>query len=283
MKDQETKSCKKTETDRDVLGDGEVNQTTTEKSQMMKAQKPMREAKQEVRSQAAETSTAKAPGSSVETVEALGAGYPCGGGESSRPMVLSPGSANEHQDHQQASNGNSRKSLKEGSTLNTALDTLKTGSVHGGSESRWSMALRSCSADERQGHHQINMRQQAAADAECKKERNMKNLISTGLKASAMNIVVEEKSGMSNTRPRLIAGEPVDKGNGTWDIHIDYNAACGQEFAKLTNQAPTPEKIKLWVMNTMDTDPIKLKKYLMEQEDYEASAYYAQDIASLKG
>ena len=83
-----------------------------------------------------------------------------------RSMTLCSGSANEHQDHQQASNGNSRKSLKEGNTMNTALDTLKTGSVHGDNESRWSMALRSCSADERQGHNQINLRQQAAADAE---------------------------------------------------------------------------------------------------------------------
>lgn len=122
----------------------------------MKNQKPMQEAEQEVRSQTAETSTAKASGSSVGTVEAVGAGPLRGGGEMSRPMVLSSGSANGHQDHQQGNNGNSRKSLKEGSTLNTALDTLKTGSVHGGSESRWSMALRSCSADEHQGHHQIN-------------------------------------------------------------------------------------------------------------------------------
>ncbi|MBI5821358.1 MAG: hypothetical protein HZA88_20515 [Verrucomicrobia bacterium] len=154
MKDQETESCKKTKTDRDVLGDGEVKQATTGESQMMKVQKPMQEAEQEVRSQTAETSTAKAPGSSVGTVAAFGAGHPRGGGEASRPMVLSSGSANEHQGHQQTNNGCSRKSLKQGNTLNTALDTLKTGSVHGGSESRWSMALRSCSADERQGQYQ---------------------------------------------------------------------------------------------------------------------------------
>lgn len=154
MKEQETESCKRTETDRDVLGDSEVKQTTTEESQKMKDQKPKQEAEQEVRSQTAETSAPKAPGSSVGVVEAIGAGPLRGGGETSRPMVLGSDSANEHQAHQQGNNGNSHESLKEGNTLNTTLDTLKTGSVHGDSESRWSMALRSCSADERQGHHQ---------------------------------------------------------------------------------------------------------------------------------
>lgn len=101
------------------------------------------------------------------------------------------------------------------------------------------------------------------------------------LKAEALNIAVEQKSEIPNARPRLIAGEPVKNADGSWTVEIKYNAEFASEFHKLANQAPTPENIKAWVMKTMDADPIALKQYLMDDEDYEVSGYNAQDLASL--
>jgi hypothetical protein len=177
----------------------------------------------------------------------------------------------------------SRKSPKKGSALNTTVHTPQTGSVHGDSESRWSIALRSCSADERQGHHQIIRGNKPQQTPNTGKSSTMKTSILTDPKAEALNIAVEQKSGMSNTRPRLIAAEPVKNADGSWNIDIQFNAKFAQEFLKLTQQEPTPRNIRAWVMATMETDPIALKKYLMEDEDYEASGYDAEGLASLKG
>ena len=124
-------------------------------------------------------------------------------GSKDRSMTLCSSSANEHQGHPQPNSGSSRKSLKQGNAMNTALDTLKTGSVHGDGESRWSMALRSCSADERQGHNQINLRQQAAADAEVRKVIQMKDQ-NTQTGGTRLGVKVQNIATLANSKPEHV-------------------------------------------------------------------------------
>jgi len=70
----------------------------------------------------------------------------------------------------------------------------------------------------------------------------------------------------SDPKPRLIAADPVDNGNGTSSVVMRWNASFAAEFQKMTGKKATPKNISAWIDDTLYTDPLRLKKYLLIPE-----------------
>ncbi|MCX6907398.1 MAG: hypothetical protein NTY01_05085, partial [Verrucomicrobia bacterium] len=103
-----------------------------------------------------------------------------------------------------------------GTSMRMTVNTSTTSSVHGGSEEGWSMALRSCSADERQGHHQTNRgRSRNTPGREATMRRAVNTSMTSGVHGGRNKLVVNNQPFRKEVKTMNETNVKTKEGNGS--------------------------------------------------------------------